>query len=71
MAVYAYHRTSTRDQHLDRGIHEIQVFCKEHDLELENIFTISYEYRESGSRLHFPHSQFSLLHKPHYISALY
>ena len=39
MAVYGYHRTSTRDQHLDRGIHEIQVFCKEHDLELENIFT--------------------------------
>ena len=39
MAVYGYHRTSTRDQHLDRGIHEIQVFCREHDLELENIFT--------------------------------
>ena len=39
MAVYGYHRTSTRDQHLDRGIHEIQIFCKEHDLELENIFT--------------------------------
>ena len=39
MAVYGYHRTSTRDQHLDRGIYEIQIFCKEHDLELENIFT--------------------------------
>lgn len=39
MAVYGYHRTSTRDQHLDRGIHEIQKFCKEHDLKLENIFT--------------------------------
>ena len=39
MAVYGYHRTSTRDQHLDRGIHEIQAFCREHDLELENIFT--------------------------------
>ncbi len=39
MAVYGYHLTSTRDQHLDRGIHEIQVFCKEQDLELENIFT--------------------------------
>ena len=39
MATYGYHRTSTRDQHLDRGIHEIQIFCKEHDLELENIFT--------------------------------
>jgi DNA invertase Pin-like site-specific DNA recombinase len=32
-------RTSTRDQHLDRGIHEIQEFCKEHELKLENIFT--------------------------------
>jgi len=39
MATYGYHRTSTRDQHLDRGIHGIQIFCKEHDLELENIFT--------------------------------
>ena len=39
MATYGYHRISTRDQHLDRGIHEIQIFCKEHDLELENIFT--------------------------------
>ena len=39
MATYGYHRTSTRDQHLDRGLHEIQIFCKEHDLELENIFT--------------------------------
>ena len=39
MAVYGYHRTSTRDQHLDRGIQEIQVFCKEHALELVNIFT--------------------------------
>ena len=39
MATYGCHRTSTRDQHLDRGIHEIQIFCKEHDLELENIFT--------------------------------
>jgi len=39
MATYGYHRTSTRDQHLDRGIHEIQIFCKEYDLELENIFT--------------------------------
>ena len=39
MATYGYRRTSTRDQHLDRGIYEIQIFCKEHDLELENIFT--------------------------------
>ena len=39
MAVYGYHRVSTKDQHLDRGICEIQQFCVEHDLELKNIFT--------------------------------
>ncbi len=39
MATYGYHRVSTKDQHLDRGICEIQGFCKEHDMELVNIFT--------------------------------
>ena len=39
MAIYGYHRTSTRDQHLDRGIQEIRQFCKEHEMELKNIFT--------------------------------
>ena len=39
MAGYGYHRTSTRDQHLDRGIQEIRQFCKEHEMELKNIFT--------------------------------
>lgn len=39
MATYGYHRTSTKDQHLDRGIHEIQEYCREHDLKLANIFT--------------------------------
>lgn len=39
MSVYGYHRTSTREQHLDRGIQEIQNFCKEHRMELSNIFT--------------------------------
>ena len=39
MAVYGYHRTSTRDQHLDRGIQEIRQFCKEYEMELKNIFT--------------------------------
>ena len=24
---YAYHRTSTTDQHLDRGLTEIEAFC--------------------------------------------
>ena len=26
--IYGYHRTSTADQHLDRGITEIETFCK-------------------------------------------
>lgn len=39
MAVYGYHRTSTKEQHLDRGIIEIQNFCREHHLELIDIFT--------------------------------
>lgn len=37
--IYGYHRTSTREQHLDRGITEIERFCKENHLELERIFT--------------------------------
>ena len=30
----AYHRTSTKEQHLDRGIMEIERFCKERGMEL-------------------------------------
>ena len=37
--IYAYHRTSTADQHLGRGIKEIEDFCKERDLKLEKIYT--------------------------------
>lgn len=39
MQIYGYHRTSTKEQHLDRGIQEIQRFCKEHEMQLTNIFT--------------------------------
>lgn len=34
-----YHRTSTREQHLDRGIKGITVYCEQNGLELEKIFT--------------------------------
>ena len=34
MKTVAYHRTSTADQHLDRGIAEITKYCAEHDIEL-------------------------------------
>lgn len=37
--VYGYHRTSTKEQHLDRGISEIQEFCKTRSLALERVYT--------------------------------
>lgn len=39
MKRYGYHRTSTREQHLDRGIKEITAYCEQNALELEKIFT--------------------------------
>ena len=39
MKRYGYHRTSTREQHLDRGIAEIETFCKNNNIELEKIYT--------------------------------
>lgn len=39
MKRYGYHRTSTREQHLDRGITEIKNYCTSNNLELEKIFT--------------------------------
>lgn len=39
MDVYGYHRTSTKEQHLDRGIVEIKKYCKDNRLNLVNIFT--------------------------------
>lgn len=36
---YGYHRTSTIDQHLDRGIAELESFCKTNNIELEKIYT--------------------------------
>lgn len=37
--IYGYHRTSTAEQHLDRGVHEITAFCQQNGLKLEKIFT--------------------------------
>lgn len=39
MKRYGYHRTSTREQHLDRGVTEITDYCFVNNLELEKIFT--------------------------------
>ena len=34
MKYVAYHRTSTKDQHLDRGLAEITKYCKDNDIPL-------------------------------------
>ena len=39
MAYYGYHRTSTKEQHLDRGIIDIQRFCESQNIKLTGIFT--------------------------------
>ncbi len=39
MAVYGYHRTSTIDQHLDRGVTAIREYCKMNGLALKELFT--------------------------------
>lgn len=39
MAYYGYHRTSTKEQHLDRGIIEIQRFCESQNIKPAGIFT--------------------------------
>lgn len=36
---YAYHRTSTTDQHLDRGIKEISEYCSQNQIPLCKIYT--------------------------------
>lgn len=37
MKRYGYHRTSTKEQHLDRGITEITAYCEQNQLELEGV----------------------------------
>jgi DNA invertase Pin-like site-specific DNA recombinase len=39
MKIYGYHRTSTTEQHLDRGVAEIQEYCKQNNLTLDEMFT--------------------------------
>lgn len=39
MKRYGYHRTSTKEQHLDRGISEISNYCESNGLILEKIYT--------------------------------
>ena len=39
MAVYGYHRTSTTEQHLDRGVRAIREFCAARGWELADLYT--------------------------------
>lgn len=39
MSIYAYHRTSTSEQHLDRGITAIKEYCEKNGLTLDEMFT--------------------------------
>lgn len=39
MKYVGYHRTSTREQHLDRGIKEINDYCKKNDINIKKIYT--------------------------------
>ena len=48
---YGYHRTSTKEQHLDRGVAEITEYCKQNHLELERIYTDVYVNRKFGQPL--------------------
>lgn len=39
MSIYGYHRTSTKEQHLDRGISEITQYCNHNNMSLRKIYT--------------------------------
>ena len=36
---YGYHRVSTKEQHLDRGISEIEIYCYNNNIDLDKIYT--------------------------------
>jgi DNA invertase Pin-like site-specific DNA recombinase len=38
MSIYGYHRTSTTEQHLDRGIKAIEDYCKSKNIVLDEMF---------------------------------
>lgn len=54
MAVYGYHRTSTEEQHLDRGITAIRDYCKNNNLDLLEIYTD----QQTGKNFNRPEYQF-------------
>lgn len=50
MAIYGYHRVSTEQQHLDRGVAEIEAYCSTNGLKLEKIFCD----KQTGKNFHRP-----------------
>ena len=54
MANYGYHRTSTKDQHLDRGIKAITDYCKANGIELTDLYTD----QQTGKNFNRPEYQF-------------
>lgn len=36
--VYGYYRTSTKEQHLDRGIAQITKYCEGHKMKLKKVY---------------------------------
>lgn len=47
MKRYGYHRTSTREQHLDRGIKEITAYCEQNEYSR----VVTPQVRQTGNRL--------------------
>lgn len=54
MAVYGYHRTSTKEQHLDRGIKAIKDYCNLNNIDLTDIYTD----QKTGKNFDRPEYQF-------------
>ena len=55
MNYYGYTRPSTREQHLDRGIREIEEFCKKEHIPLEKVFA------EKGTGKNFDRPRYMVL----------
>ena len=52
--IIAYHRVSTTEQHLDRGITSITKYCEENNIELSGIYTD----QQTGKNFNRPEYQF-------------
>lgn len=55
MAYYAYHRVSTKNQHEDRGVAEIEAFCKQKDIILSSDIFCD---KQTGKNFNRPEYQF-------------